>query len=208
MYATDRSVIHGERHLAPGASRTYSLPWLGSQPHRPPIGADTRSPLLIGPLRLRVSDRFALGGDHGMAPPTTQRTRARPAAASSHLDSGPLLSWSVTTSGPSARLAVAGELTPVTADRLHEALDWLRLAGHGQITVDLGGVSACTTAGLDALISVLHRVVATSAGSLVLTNPSRAVRRLLGLGDNTVMEDQAAQAPHEGQVASFPSEPA
>lgn len=142
-----------------------------------------------------------------MALPTPQQARLRPTAAESHPDTGPLLSWSVTTSGPSARLAVAGELTPVTADRLHEALDWLRLAGHAQITVDLGGVSVCTTAGLDALISVLQRVVITSAGSLVLTNPSRAVRRLLGLGDNTVMQGGPAQAPDEGQVRTFPVKP-
>ncbi len=118
---------------------------------------------------------------------------------------GPLLSWSVTTSGARAWLAVSGELTPVAADRLHEALDWLRCAGHCQITVDLGGVSACNAAGLDALLSVLRRAVGTADGEVVLTNPSRSLRRLLGLGDDTVMQGGAGKSPYPGRAHAFPS---
>jgi anti-anti-sigma regulatory factor len=142
-----------------------------------------------------------------MATQASRRIR-KPTAVRTRREAGPLLSWSVTTAGPRAQLAVTGELTPVTADRLREALDWLGCAGHGQITVDLAGIDSCTAAGLDALISVLHRVAATVSGEIVLTHPSRAIRRLLGVGDDTVMQRMADQSTYQGWAPAIPAKPA
>jgi anti-anti-sigma factor len=90
--------------------------------------------------------------------------------------------WSVCIDGPCARLTVAGELTAITAARLHETLRWLAADGHLKITVDLAGIKTCDCAGMDALIAAL-RQLSQAGGRLILDHPSTAVRRLLGLSD-------------------------
>jgi anti-anti-sigma factor len=98
----------------------------------------------------------------------------------------PLLAWSAITAGPHAELTVRGELTTTTAARLREAMEWLHDGGHWRITVDLAGITACDGAGVNALVAAFRQVVGSS-GQLRLTNPSVALRRLLGLPDDPVM---------------------
>ncbi len=94
-----------------------------------------------------------------------------------------MLAWSAITAGPHAELTVRGELTATTAARLREALEWLYGGGHQRITVDLAGVTSCDSAGWTALVAAFRQVVG-STGQLQLTNPSAALRRLLGLPDD------------------------
>lgn len=116
-----------------------------------------------------------------MAPHSSKQSVASAQASAP----GPMLVWSVSTDGRRARLTVGGELTATTAARLREALQWLSDRGHGQITMDLGGISQCDCAGVDALVASVHQVT-VAHGQVVLTNPSAGLRRLLGLSDQNL----------------------
>jgi anti-anti-sigma factor len=111
-------------------------------------------------------------------PPQPQTFLALPADAGA----APMFVWSVCIDGPHARLTVAGDLTVLTAARLHEALGWLAADGHLKITVDLAGIKTCDCAGMDALMAALRQLL-RAGGQLILNHPSTAVRRLLGLSD-------------------------
>jgi anti-anti-sigma regulatory factor len=65
-------------------------------------------------------------------------------------------------------------------------MEWLHDGGHWRITVDLAGITACDGAGVNALVAAFRQIVGSS-GQLRLTNPSVALRRLLGLPDDPVM---------------------
>jgi anti-sigma B factor antagonist len=102
----------------------------------------------------------------------------------------PALDMVVRNSSWSAMLTVSGELDMATAPQFSETLSWLLGQNHHQVTVDLGRVSFVDSSGLAIFIRAHHEMT-EMGGRLVLSNPSKPVRRLLdvtGLGNELTIQ--------------------
>jgi len=75
---------------------------------------------------------------------------------------------------------LSGELDLETAPRLRDCVDGLVEQGYLAITVDLGAVTFCDSAGLSALVHGYH-ACASVGGWLRVTGHTGAVDRVLGL---------------------------
>jgi anti-anti-sigma factor len=80
---------------------------------------------------------------------------------------------------PDGAVHVAGELDILTANDLLEGLRPSLLAGSGDLTLDLSGLSFMDSAGLLALLDLSRQL--EGRGRLVLLSPVRSVARLLQL---------------------------
>jgi len=99
--------------------------------------------------------------------------------------SGDLITVSVATTGPAARVATTGEIDSSSAPQLKAELDRLLDDGVGELTVDLDGVTFLDSAGLCVLAAAHRRAVAAGVRLRILAS-SRAVIRpmqITGLWD-------------------------
>lgn len=87
--------------------------------------------------------------------------------------------------GPSAVVAVRGEIDLHTSGELRGTLTCLADAGHTRIVVDFSGVRFCDAAGLGALVAVNNRLRRRDGGlSLVgVRPPQRKILRITGLDE-------------------------
>ncbi|MDJ0974655.1 MAG: STAS domain-containing protein [Planctomycetota bacterium] len=80
--------------------------------------------------------------------------------------------------GEGAILTLEGDVTILVADELLTAAR--EAAGHGNVTVDLGGVEHIDTAGLQVLLA-LRRTLTGSSRTLTLANVPERVQRFLAI---------------------------
>jgi anti-sigma B factor antagonist len=93
---------------------------------------------------------------------------------------GDLVTLSVSTSGPAARVSAAGEIDSSSAPRLRERLDEVLDSGDGlaELTVDLDAVTFLDSAGL-CVLAATHRRAAGAGVRLRVLASHRAVIRPL-----------------------------
>jgi anti-sigma B factor antagonist len=93
---------------------------------------------------------------------------------------GDLVTLSVSTSGPAARVSAAGEIDSSSAPRLRERLDEVLDSGDGlaELTVDLDAVTFLDSAGL-CVLAATHRRAARAGVRLRVLASHRAVIRPL-----------------------------
>jgi anti-anti-sigma factor len=77
-------------------------------------------------------------------------------------------------------LQLRGELDLNTAPRLEQLLDRLRRDGHRQLTLDLSALEFLSAAGLTVFLRV-DQALRAVGGRLMLSQPTRMVRRLLAI---------------------------
>jgi anti-anti-sigma factor len=93
-------------------------------------------------------------------------------------------------------VALAGELDIGTVSRLRTAVDEALSDSPSRLVLDMGSVTFCDSQGLGTLV-VLNREVTRARSSLVLTNVSDFLDRLLkvtGLHQAFTIRDSAAQS--------------
>src|SRR5262245_54055671 len=108
-------------------------------------------------------------------------------------------------SGGATSLRVQGRLDAYWADHLAQALEDTIRRGDARIALELSGVAYISSAGIRVLVR-FHRQLEQLGGSLHVTNPSQAVREVLGmvgLLEALLREGAAARAPVPGGEAGF-----
>jgi anti-anti-sigma factor len=97
--------------------------------------------------------------------------------------------------GPSAVVAVRGEIDLHTSGELRTALMCLADAGHTHIVVDFSGVRFCDAAGLGVLVAASNRL-RRRGGTLSLVGvrpPQRKILRITGLDELFRPRDPAGE---------------
>jgi anti-sigma B factor antagonist len=99
----------------------------------------------------------------------------------------------ISTDTAGSRVQLRGELDLATAPQLARLLDLLRRDGHRQITLDLSGLEFLCAAGLAVFLRA-DQALRAVGGRLVLTRPTRLVRRVLAItGLDATLAIQPAQ---------------